>query len=185
MTTYPAFLGALIAGAFLIAGCTNGPRYVNANQTNSARIVGFATPHQGSEDGSSTISIIAVDGFVANFTASHPGPNWPLHTPLLYLAPGAHTLTLRISEIEEVIGVNSGNSAGIVGATSSGNKPTITTEFLANHAYRFGAFLNGYSISLILWDETNGRATRPQAASWFLNSNSNYSDSPAPSGRHR
>ena len=146
---------------------------------------GFGAPNQGAEYGSCIIDILRMDGLVANFQASHPGPSWPLHQPHLYLAPGMHTLDLDISEIDVMYGEHSGNSAGITGTVASGSNPTITVEFKAKHIYRLGGYLSGGTIDLVLWDETSGPATRSRVEEWTLDSNSNHSDSPAPSGGHR
>jgi hypothetical protein len=182
---FVAFGGIAAGVILLLCGCAIGPKYAYTMQGNSAILDGFSAPNQGSEYGSCHITILRVDGFASNFSASNPGNNWPLHQPHLYLAPGVHTLNLSVSEIDVNYGEHSGNSAGITGTVASGSTPTITVEFKANHTYRLAGYLGGSTIDIALWDETNGAASRSRTASWTFDSNSNYSDSPAPSGNHR
>ena len=131
------------------------------------RVEGPITPFQNSEYyGSSDVNIFLVDGLVADFEASSPGANWFASKQPLYLAPGKHTLFLKIAEIETT---KHGNFA-------SGNRPTITVQFAASRVYRFTANLSvdKKAIDVTLWDETGGTAKRSSVAKWTFDSNWDY-----------
>ena len=184
----PTFLLVIVTiYGLLCGGCATGPRYTYTQQKDSASVAGPRVPDQGREDGTCYINIKKVDGLTANFPTSNPGSNRFFYsaTKRLYLSPGQHRFILDISEINSDYGGVGHGAVGIVDTVVSGSAPTITVELKANHIYRFAAFLAGGTIELILWDETGGAKTRSEVANWTLDSNSNYSDSPAPSGARR
>ena len=133
------------------------------------------------------VEITQVDGFGTAFTASGPGMNWPFYAGAkpLYLAPGQHTLGLKVGEIDENIGNVGGGKVGTVGAYAAAAKPKVTATFVANHVYRFTANLEGGAIEVTLWDETSGAKTRTRIGSWTADSNGGYSENALPSGGHR
>lgn len=179
----PTFLLAIVTTyGLLCCGCATGPRYTYTQQKDSASVSGPITPFQNRDNGTCSIRIVQVDGLTANFDASSPGINWPTSKKSLYLEPGKHVLALDIGEIDTETGDTGHGASGITGAVASGSTPTINVEFKANHTYRFAAYLVRGWIDLTLWDETDGAKTRSEVANWTFDSNSNYSDSSAPSG---
>jgi hypothetical protein len=173
--------------SLICAGCVIGPKYGYTRQVDSASMEGPVVPRQGLEYGSCYVEIVRIDGLGDNFTVNRPGLNWPFYGSKnrLYFAPGIHSLTLSIGEVDETYGNVGGGSVGVVGAYSAGATSTINVEFTASHVYRIGANLEGSVIKITLWDETDGAATRFSSATWTVKSGGAYVEATPPSGGRR
>ena len=179
-----------MALAVILSGCFTGPKYDYARQADSASIVGAAVLLKGVNIGDCGIVLGRVDGMATNFTASDGGYDSSLiyawishviHEPdSLYLAPGKHSLDLRISYSDESYGNVGGGQTGLVGTYSAGGTPTIKVDLVARHVYRLGANLEGAEILITLWDETNGATARTNAATWTVKSNGGYIEATLP-----
>jgi len=169
----------LLGGSLLLAGCASGPRYSYTQAPDSARILAYNAPSPFPNDTSCYITVTKLDGRRLAFSASIPGLRRLLGKPSepLYLSPGTHTMTLDLSEIDNVIGPNS-DASGIVATDSSGGTKVIVFAFLRGHVYRMAGHLSGGAFDITLWDESDGAATRKVAGEWQMPSNTNHSDSP-------
>src|ERR1035438_8633394 len=151
----------LAAFALLCGGCVTGPKYEYTRQADSASIVGAAVLAKGVDIGDCGIVLERVDGMVTNFTASDGGYDSSLiyaaishmlHAPdSLFLAPGKHSVDLKISYTDESYGNVGGGQTGLVGTYAAGAAPTINVQLSANHVYRIGATSVRGGMEVTLW----------------------------------
>jgi hypothetical protein len=171
---------SLTISASLFVGCSSGPVFTDAPQSNAASLEGPVVPAQGAENGNCSVIIVQVDGLHTDFTASHQGLNWHESGKIkpLLLAATEHALALNIS-YAETAGGGSGRpspqgtgdqgSIGGIGESKATSIAKIFASFEAGHVYRITADFEGEVIGVVLWDETNGARLRSRVADWSFN----------------
>jgi hypothetical protein len=151
---------ALATALLLLGGCATVPRYGYAPQHDSASVGvgqtlnGLSTsPYAGGAD----VVISRIDGQGVGYPASL----YEARTAV-FVSPGRHSIVLSINSVRET-DKNNGEWASTSAVSATGS---FNAEFLANHAYRFTAELEGGRFEVTLWDETGGLATRSSAGGW-------------------